>query len=671
MRIIIFFFLLSVSLAYFSYSLFWRLRYICLGKKEQPDSDLLERWTYLFKRVFLNEKIREFPIVAILHSFIFWGFIVLTLSSFDLVAVFLFGKNIPFIGTNAGFALLRNIFLLLTLVAVIGFTVRRLYIKERWLHSSYKAYGILWLIAGIVLAELLYLVGSTKLGQLSSAESPLAIGVEVCWWLHFLLIFSFFFIIPNTKHLHLVFAPFNVYWHSTRTKGALPPVADLNLNSQQDCGLKTIEDFTRKQLLDTFSCVLCGRCHKYCASELSNERLKPKRINGFIRSYLEEEGRQIWQAKTQQAASAAAVSEADQFKTTNAERGTGHKIQLKKVVGDLFSLDFIWSCTTCGACNEFCPLEIDHLSKIIGMRRNIISENNNIPEELQQVFHGIENCGNPFALRRADYPDNLRWLSETGCATFKEKPTAEYLLFFGCQALFEQTAQQAAKATIKLLQTAGLDLAVLAEAEWCCGDPARRTGNELLYQKTVLRNIAQFTKLGVKKIITLCPHCFNTFKNEYPQFGGAWELVTHTALIAELIAKGKLTLPQDHKLPSLSSADKVKIAYHDPCYLARYNSLTTEPRKILASLPGFELVEMPRNREKSFCCGAGGGRYWTRLQQPNPIIKNRTEQALTTGASVLVTACPYCHRVFQEELARRGQEHQVSVLDIAEMISLD
>lgn len=645
MQAIIFFLSLVASLGYFLFQIGRRFRLTKFGRPDHRNDHPRERLVFFLKQVFLQRNLKSYPLSALFHSFIMWGFLILSLSSIDMAWFGLFHTPIPFIGTNSGFLLMRDTFIVLAMIGVIGFTSRRLFFKPNWLHNSTKAYMILVLIFVVILSEFFYLTIAAKMGesplpasswlvlflsnQLFLNVNSLPILAKLFWWMHFLLIFSFLIIIPRSKHLHLIFAPLNVYWHSRAPKGALLSV-DLDLEKEQTCGVKTVEDFTWKQLFDTFSCVKCGYCHGQCPAEQSKEWLKPKRINGRIRSYMEEEG----------------------FRT-----GVKGKPPTK-VVGDLFHLDFISSCTTCGGCNNACPVSIDHLSKIIDMRRTIVSEKDMLSPNAIRVFEGVEEYGNPWGKER--HLINNNWAKEMQIPTMMERPDAEYLFFVGCQGNFDESAQRVAVAFAKILQAAGIDFALLGESEWCCGETVRRMGNELLFQKTVRKNIASFNVLGVKKILTTCPHCFNTLKNEYPQFGGSYEVIPHSVFLADLLGKGKLRITQEINK---------KITYHDPCYLSHYSGFCGEPREVLAALPGIDLIEMPRREEKSFCCGAGGGRFWESRNSKNPIAINRVNETLATGADLIVTSCPYCNTTFKEETQRRELNKDVSTLDIAELVS--
>jgi len=584
-----------------------------------------------------------------------WGFIVFLISGVDIAGWELFQIRVPF-NDHPAYLLIRDTFILLVIIGSAGFILRRRFTKPDWLHNSFKAYGILLLILIIALSELCYLALASVSGPLPASDyawlvSGLArflpgqfateLATKMLWWLHFAAVFAFFYVIPNTKHLHLLFAPFNIYWSSLKPQGAIPPVdidiTEQDSNAKQSCGVKHIEDFTWKQLHDAFSCVLCGRCHGFCPSERSGERLKPKKINGRLRTKMEQD-----------------------MKIPKDLRSP------TEVAGGMFHYDFIWSCTTCGSCNAVCPVSVDHLSKIIDMRRNIISESKDIAPELIEVCSGIARSGNPWGKQRGE---QLMWTKELGIPTLAQNPQAEYLLFIGCQGTFEPSARRAVIAFAGILQHAGINFAILGDEEWCCGETARRIGHELLFQKTARKNIAQWNALGIQKIITACPHCFNTIKNEYPQFGGNYQVIPHVVFLSELVKCHKLPITKLAPLREpISSEGYTKVTYHDPCYLGRYNQVLEQPRQLLAAIPGISLVEMAQTKGESFCCGAGGGRFWRRKSETNPISANRFRQASATGADMIITSCPYCHIIFQEQ--GECDRQAVKTMDIAELVYL-
>lgn len=672
MKMIIFFLLAIISLGFFVFEVYRRYRYITIGRAENRSDRPLERWKYFGTNVLLHKKIRKYPWFGIAHGFIMWGFVVLIFSSIDMALVGLFHIQILWIGDNAGYLFIRDFFIVLVVVGVIGCVVRHLVNKPEWLNNNWMTFVILALIQVIVISELLFYVNLSV-----HAADTLR---EFLWWTHFLAIFAFLLIIPHSKHLHLVFAALNTYWHTLEPKGALQPV---QLGGEGEVyGVGKLEDFTWKQLLDAFSCVKCGRCNGSCPAFLCGEQLKPKRINGRLRKYIEKKASLSTKLKNWRIASAESPSRASSSRTNmdntfpnikSSAKDAGEKNKDKKhkgkknkddknkgtrIVGDIIEEEFLWSCTTCGACMEACPVSCEHTSKIIDIRRYIVSSAENIPREFDQVFQGIENQGSPWRIKR-NWDTDYAWAKEQGIPTLAEKPDAEYLYFVGCAPFSDELALKIAIAFAKLLVKANVDFAILDEEEWCCGETARRLGNELLFQKTAKRNIGIWHKSGIKKILTTCPHCFNTLQNEYCQFGGDYEVIPHSVFLADLLHKGKLKPEKVHNITA---------TYHDPCYLGRYNGFYNEQREILKAIPGLNLVEMPRTREDAFCCGAGGGRFWVKDKEENVISKNRAEEALATSADVICTACPFCRIVLQEEITRKDLDRDIHTLDIAEIL---
>lgn len=653
MQNIIFFSLLILTGGYFVLEIFLHYRLAKLGKPENRSDHRLKRFIFACKQVFLHKKIRDFPIFGILHFFLMWGFIILIFSGVDMAANGLYHKQLPFLGTSAVFLFVRDLFMVLVFIGVIGGLLRRLIKRPEWLNNSGMAYIILVLILLIVLTELLFFAGQVALGVSSLPQAAwlihFAAGImalisgktllwvsQISWWLHFAVIFYFFILIPRSKHLHLVYAFPNVYWHSLEPKGAIRPA---KLQGNKAYGVESLTDFTWKQLFDSLACVKCGRCNGQCPARQSDEAFKPKKVNGRLRKYLEQNSLKLFK---------------NNFQNRSGRRRKAAKPDIleKKMVDEIFEEQNIWNCSTCGACMEACPIMVEHTSKIIDMRRYLISRGRNMPPEMKKVFSAVNQYGNPYGQERRE----AALTKELQLPALKEKPDAEYLLFLGCAASFDQQAGQAARSFIRILQNCKVDFAVLDGQEWCCGETVRRMGNELLFQKTVKKNIAAFTELNIKKILTTCPHCFNTFKNEYPQFGGSYEVIPHSVFLSGLMRQDFLRFPREH--------NNYTVTYQDPCYLGRYNGYYEEPRRILKAMPGVRLLEMPRYMARSFCCGAGGGRYWTMNKSDNSISENRRQEALETGAEFIVTACPYCRNVLQPA----GQETSPVTLDIAEFM---
>ncbi len=664
METAIFFALLIISVGSFCYEVGRRYLYTRLGRPEARSEHFIQRLIFVLSKLFYHERIMQKPVFGILHLFTLWGFLILLGGTANMAAEYLFDSRLAFVADSKAYLLVKDILVVLLSIACVGFLLRRTIVKIEWLKNTPIVFVIIVLILVIAISEIIFHGVQIALGAganlagaapISSAIAGLLQNVDlhttkklatIIFWSHFLAVFALFFIVPRSKHLHLVFAPFNVFWRKHEPKGA---IRKITLEGEEPAiyGAKNVEDFTWKQLLDSYACVKCGRCDEACPSHQSGEDHKPKRLNGRLRKQIDKRGHLLKKYRR--------LPEATRYeKATQEER----KILKKVISGDVFEDEFIWTCTTCGACVEVCPIFIEHTAKLFEMRRYLVSAQQNVPEPVNKACTRIEQQGNPWGIEPAAIKD---WVKEIGAPTLDENPGAKWLYFTGCAGLYDEHARKTTTAFIKVLKQAGIDdYAIWGCDQRCCGDTARRMGNERLYQKTVQNNIADWNSKGIKKIITSCPHCFNTLKNEYPQFGAGYEVVHYSVLLAELLQKGSL---RPVKLNQT-------ITYHDPCYLGRYNNIYNEPRNILKAIPGVQLAEMTRFNNRSFCCGAGGGRAWTKAETDNAITKNRTGEAVATGAEVICTACPYCLTVFSKELPGSDHKNNIQVMDIAEILAM-
>ncbi|MBA7634880.1 EtfAB:quinone oxidoreductase [subsurface metagenome] len=453
------------------------------------------------------------------------------------------------------------------------------------------------------------------------------------FWTHWSIVLFVLVFIAYSRYLHIVASVFNVFLRSSLPKGALRP---LNLETAETFGASKIEDFTWKQLLDLYSCVVCGQCQDSCPAYLSGKPLSPKKVIQDLREHLLERAPLLRKRKAE---------------TENP--GDSGQAMIGEVIGE----DEIWNCTTCYACQEVCPVYVEPITKLIEMRRNLVMEQASIPETGEGALKCLETRGHPWrgtTMSRTDWAEGLE------VKTLADGSDVDTLFWVGCTEALETRSARVAAAIARIMKLAGVNFGILGNEEACCGDPARRLGNEYLFQMLVQQNIELLNNYGIKKIITGCPHCYNTLKHEYPQFGGDFEVAHHTEFIAGLIKEGRLQ--------GIKEMNGV-VTYHDSCYLGRYNNIYDAPRDILHGLNGVKLVEMERNLEYGFCCGAGGGHLWLEEQKVGERINEmRTEQALATKAEVIATACPYCLQMFEDGIQTKEAGESVRAMDIAELV---
>jgi Fe-S oxidoreductase/nitrate reductase gamma subunit len=453
---------------------------------------------------------------------------------------------------------------------------------------------------------------------------------RLLWRLHLFLVLGFVAFIPYSRMLHIFTGPANVYMRQLTSKGALPPIRDFE--TAETFGASKLEDLTWKQLFDMDACTRCGRCLDHCPAYQSGKPLAPKKNWDSIRAHMEEKGALIRKGKDPEA-----------------EGG-------KKLIGDVISEDVIWACTNCLACAMVCPVFIPCVDKFLEMRRYLVLMESRFPPEVQLVFRNMENNNNPWGVGSGLRAD---WAKGLGLKTLTEDGEVDFLFWVGCAGSFDDRNKRVATSLVKTLRASGAKFSFLGTEEGCCGDSARRIGNEYLYQTLVQANIEVLNNYGVKKILTMCPHCFNTLKNEYPQFGGNYEVMHYTEFLADALTSGKLKLTKP--------IDKV-VTYHDSCFLGRGNEIYEAPRTILRAIPGLRLVEMERSGVRSFCCGAGGGRMWMEEKIGTRINQIRTEQAVQTKAESVATACPYCLTMLGDGIKEKGLEESMASFDLSELV---
>ena len=515
-------------------------------------------------------------------------------------------------------------------IGVTGFTT------EMFRIATNRAEGLnieheQWSVVGYPLSKL---VDGASLGTLQWWH-------QVNWIAHVITFVAFLGILPVTMLRHMFTSPLNMYLKDRdRPKGAMKPMPNLMETELESFGASVVEDFTWKQLLDTDACTMCGRCTSVCPAHATGKPLDPREI--------------VLKTGEVMAATAAHAPGG------RVSPPLGTDIDITIGANSLFeriTAEEVWACTTCKACDEICPVNIEILDKILDMRRYLSLMESNFPAELGNAYRAMENQGNPWGMNQGERGD---WANDLDVSVVDpgDPLTSEYLYWVGCAGSFDDKNKKVTQAMAKLLQRAGIDVAILGPSELCTGDSARRSGNEYLFQMLALPNIETLNGMGVKKIITQCPHCFNTLANEYPQLGGHYEVIHHSQLLEQLIDSGQLDLR--------NATLEERVTYHDSCYLGRHNDVYLAPRKVVGSLKGVEIVEMPRNGTKGMCCGAGGARMWMEESIGTKVNDERAREAISTGASRVATACPFCYIMLDDGVKGAGvEEDQLKVADLA------
>jgi Fe-S oxidoreductase len=592
-----------------------------------------------------QSKLLQRLLPGVMHALIFWGFLVL----FPTIVIAMIGavdprSSLPWLGAQGWYALMVDVFAVLVLVGVVtAFVIRKVQRPPRFKDSHIgEADLILALIAGIVCTLLLWHASQISLGlneypaSWAPVSSLLAQGLHGPWipyleraavWAHVLIILTFLVYLPYSKHLHIAVAAINVYFGRTRSRGRLDPIEFDKPEEEVRFGSARVTDMTWKQMLDTMSCTECGRCQDVCPAYATGKALSPKLLIMAMRDQLLAEGPKALAADGSYTA--------------------------PPMVPNAVTDDVVWDCVTCGACVRECPVGIEHIDHVIDLRRNLVMVESRFPEEAGAMLRDVDRSSNPWGKPQAD---RTHWAEGLGVRVLQPGETAPDVLFWvGCAPAFDERAKQAAVSTAKLMQMAGIDFAILGPREACTGDPARRMGDEYTFQRLAGQNVGTLNETGVKKIVTTCPHCFNTIGNEYPDFGGRYEVVHHTEFLAELVREGKLA-----PLPSERT-----ITYHDSCYLARHNDVRSQPRELVDAVG--KAIEMPRHGERTFCCGAGGARMWMEEKRGRPINHERVREAAATGAETLAVACPFCTVMLDDGVRETGAKMQV--IDLATLLA--
>jgi Fe-S oxidoreductase len=579
------------------------------------------------------------------HALLFWGFGLFFIS------------YILFLGTGAGFGLwgrvegtsawtvtasILDIAGICVILAVIWAAVRRFIVRPARLKRDANAGIILGLVFCLMVLHFLsggfsyakgYWAGAwppveAMLGNIfvGLPETSIDIGYLVTWWLHFTLILGFLIYIPYSKHLHILASPLNVVFRNRQRKGVL---STPDIDKEDVVGAGHISSLTRNQILDLYSCAECGRCHEVCPAVISGKSLSPREQVLSLKNHLIKTGPALLK---------------------NGNDGISF-------IGNAITEDEIWDCVTCMACEEVCPVDVRHVERMVAFRRNQVLMKAEFPAKIRQFYRNIEENSNPWGKAwtyRANWSEGLHIPGPL------EDSPIDTIYWAGCLGAYDDRIQRISTSIIRLLNESGIRFSILGKKEMCCGDAIRRTGNEYLFRKLALQNIDTFRKNGVRRIITPCPHCYHVFKNEYPHLGGNYEVLHHTQLIADLLHRGNIRTPE-------TQLNKT-VVYHDPCYLGRYNGIYRDPRQILQSIPGIQVIEKRPYGEDALCCGAGGGGMWMSETGRRRTSRVLLDQVTECHPAILATACPYCLTMLENEAREGGMETSLAVMDIAEIL---
>ena len=668
--------------------LFWLYRLIRCGRTDTSRKLALRPAAWAETSEVLGQrKLFKKRTPGMAHAMTFWGFLILIFTIIEAYGD-LFDKRfaIPLIGHTAVLGFLEDSFAVGVLVALAVFAVIRLRESparrqrdSRFYQShTVAAWLVLAMIALVLITLLMYRAAQTNTGDfpygwwafashaIGRALHGLGPGVNADLETGFLLanvtvIMAFLVFVTYSKHLHIFLAPVNIaFSRRPRALGALPtPEMDMeNIDEDTVFGAGRIEQLTWKQLLDLGTCTECGRCQDECPAWNTGKPLSPKLLVMSLRDHLFDSAPQLL-ATSGAADGTNGDGSATRSDPSGVETGGG------ALVPTVIDPDVLWSCTTCGACVEQCPVDIEHVDTIVDMRRYEVLMESRFPTEAGAMLRNLENQGDPWGLgssHRLDWAKDLGF--EAPVVTDVIPEGIDYLYWVGCAGALDERARKATQATARILHDAGVSFAVLGPKESCTGDPARRLGNEYLFQTLATQNIATLNEAGVeasrgKTVIASCPHCFNTIANEYPALGGNYRVVHHSQLLDELARTKQL---------QLGAGFEATVTYHDPCYLGRHNRVFDQPRSVLSAVPGVRQIEMRRCREKGFCCGAGGARMWLEEKIGKRINLERTDEALSTGADVVSTACPYCMIMLDDAVRERHEEDRVRVLDLSQIV---
>lgn len=655
---IIFTIVFLLSFGFFGYSCFRLYKYMMIAKKPDFRFDNIKlRLKRVLVIAFAQTKLLRDPIAGILHLLIFWGFILFIFAVIEsIVQGFYSSFTLSFLGNfYSVITFVQDVFGVFVILAVLFSLWRRFVQKVPRLNvdkeGKLDAAFILLMIMFVCVSMFGYNSAAFSLNNFSFHAyefRPISASIggifsntsgeltsfiyEFFWWMHILIIFAFLNYLPYSKHLHVLTSIPNVFFANLEpVRNTIKPL-NLEDENAEKFGASDIEDLSWKQILDGYSCTECGRCTDSCPAHTVGKSLSPREIIVNIRKRTSDKAPLLVDNKVNE----------EVF----------NNILVHNYVKDLE----LWECTTCMACVQECPVMIEHLDSIIDMRRYLVLTESEFPSNLNNVFKSLETNFTPWAFNQAD---RAAWAEGMNIKTMAEDSNGEILFWVGCAGSFDDRYKKVTKAFATLMQKAEVDFRILGTEEKCNGDTARRLGNEYLAQMLMQENISTLNSYNVKKIVTACPHCYHSLKNEYPQFGGNFEVKHHSEFINELIKQGKLKLREN--------TQKKEITYHDSCYLGRYNEIYDAPRNII-SAANSQLIEMNRSKSRGFCCGAGGGRMFLEDEEGGRINEERTREALKTGAETIASACPFCMTMLTDGVKHFEKQEEVAVKDIAEII---
>lgn len=666
---IVFIVVFLIAIGFFTKSVSKLISYLKLAQPDNRFDRIGERLWHTLVVAIGQKKILRDKKAGPIHAGIFWGFLILLFSALNSIFTG-FGIHNLFNYLGPVFSvitILTDVFIALIIVAVVMALLRRFVFKVKRLQKEGKGQGE----AGLILLMIFTIVSSLMIENAAMltlendadwAVRPLAAAIsgaipltaapiiyEICWWIHIVVILVFMNLLPISKHLHVLTSVPNVFFSNLEPTNTLSTI-DFEDEDAEQFGVTEIEHFSWKTIHDSYTCTECGRCTSVCPANQTGKVLDPREIMVQIRKRTLDRGPVLYKLNAQ----GKSVEEWEEADLNEEEK----EVMGKSLIGDYVNPEALWQCTTCSACMQECPVNIEHVPAIVDMRRSLVMMESEFPAELGTPFSNIENNAAPWA-----FPQDARadWAEGTGVQEAMEKQEFDVLFWVGCAGSFDDRAKEITKAFSKLMQIAGVDFAILGREETCNGDPARRAGNEYLADSYIKMNIETMSQYKFNKIVATCPHCFNTLKNEYPDVDGSFikEVIHHTQFINQLINQGKLKT-------NGNSQQAMDVVFHDSCYMGRLNDVYDEPRSILKGVKGLNVIEPERNKDKGFCCGAGGAQMFMEETEGKRVNMERTDELVDTGAKTIALNCPFCMTMINDGV--KNKEVDVQVKDVSEIL---